>query len=434
MIGSRKSRVAMSAALALSILAGGTMLATPAIAAKEPKPAKPAPLKFSPEFQKAAGPVQKALEEAKAKPGSDLTALKGQVDQLFAVASLPDDKYVAGQFAVSLGGLANDQAMQRRGITAMLESGKSPAGEAAKLNVYAAQFALQAKDYAAARTSLQNAIQGGYTGDDAQVLLAEAYLGEGNTKDGLAMLQQAIDRQKAKGPVDQSWYRRGLFAAYKVKAGPEASRFGVGLVQAYPTKENWGIAITIIREVGGIPGQEMVDLLRLMGRTNSYNEARDFLEYIEAADPRKLPGEVIQIIQAGTTTMDKNGKPFLSASDRAVADYKTIASGNIPADKASLPNQERDARAANASAITVLATGDAFLSYGDPAKAEALYAIALTKPGVDQPRALTRLGIAQTDQGKYGEAQATFAKVTGNRKPIADLWGAYAASKAKPAA
>lgn len=434
MIGSSKSRTAMGAALALGVLAGGTMLATPAMAAKEPKPAKQAPLKLSPEFQKLAGPVQKALEEAKAKPGADLAALKAQVDQLFTAAATPDDKYVAGQFGVSYGGLAKDQAMQRKGIVAMLESGKSPADEAAKLNVYAGQFALQAKDYAAARTSLQAAIQGGYTGDDAHVLLAEAFLGEGNTKDGLAMLQQAIDRQKAKGAVDQSWYRRGLLAAYKAKAGPEAWRFGAGLVQAYPTKENWGIAITIIREIGGIPGSEMVDLLRLMGRTNSYNEGRDYLEYIEAADPRKLPGEVMQIIQAGTTTMDKNGKPFLSASDRAVADYKTIASGNIAADKASLPTQERDARAANASAITVLATGDAFLSYGDPAKAEALYTIALSKPGVDQARALTRLGIAQTDQGKYAEAQATFAKVTGPRKPIADLWAAYAASKAKPAA
>ncbi len=101
---------------------------------------------------------------------------------------------------------------------------------------------------------------------------------------------------------------------------------------------------------------------------------------------------------------------------------------------ASLPSLEKDARAANATAVTAVASGDAFLSYGEAAKAEALYQIALGKPGVDQGRALTRLGIAQTDQGKYAEAQATFAKITGPRKPIADLWSAYAASKAKPAA
>jgi hypothetical protein len=204
--------------------------------------------------------------------------------------------------------------------------------------------------------------------------------------------------------------------------------FGAGLVQNYGTPKNWGLAITVVREIGGIPGQEMVDLLRLMGRTNSYNEGRDYLEYIEAADPRKLPGEVVKILDAGVAA----GK--LSASDRTVADYRATVNERIGPDKASLPALERDARGGSATALTVMASGDAFLSYGEAAKAEALYAIALTKPGVDQARALTRLGIAQTDQGKYAEAQATFAKVTGNRKPIADLWSAYAASKAKPAA
>jgi tetratricopeptide (TPR) repeat protein len=423
------SRAALGAALALGTLAGGAMISTPAMAAK--KEPKPAPLKLSPEFQKQAGPVQAALEAARAKPGGDVTALKTQVEQLLAVASTPDDKYVAGQFAVSLGGIAKDQALQRKGVLAMLESGKSPAEEAAKLNVYAGQFALQAKDYAAARTALQAAIQGGYTGDDAHVLLAEAYLGEGNTRQGLDMLQQAIDRQQAKGPVDQSWYRRGLLAAYNAKSGPQASKFGAGLVQNYPTPANWGIAITIVREIGGIPSQEMVDLLRLMGRTNSYNEPRDYLEYIEAADPRKLPGEVLKIIEAGTAKMNKNGQPMLSPSDPTVRDARAIATERVGPDKASLPTLEKDARAPSATAVTALASGDAFLSYGEAAKAEALYTIALGKPGVDQARALTRLGIAQADQGKYAEAQATFAKITGPRKPIADLWSAYVAGKTK---
>jgi hypothetical protein len=63
-----------------------------------------------------------------------------------------------------------------------------------------------------------------------------------------------------------------------------------------------------------------------------------------------------------------------------------------------------------------------------------MYQIALGKPGVDTARILTRLGIAQADTGRYAEAQATFAKVDGVRKPIAALWSAYAASKAKVAA
>jgi len=35
------------------------------------------------------------------------------------------------------------------------------------------------------------------------------------------------------------------------------------------------------------------------------------------------------------------------------------------------------------------------------------------------------------DQGKYADAQATFAKVGGARKQIAQMWSIYAAQKAK---
>jgi len=79
---------------------------------------------------------------------------------------------------------------------------------------------------------------------------------------------------------------------------------------------------------------------------------------------------------------------------------------------------------------TVSGAGDAFLSYGESAKAIDLYKIALNKPGVDKPVVLTRLGIAQVDAGDYAGAQATFAQVEGPRKPMAELWSLYAAQKA----
>ena len=66
-----------------------------------------------------------------------------------------------------------------------------------------------------------------------------------------------------------------------------------------------------------------------------------------------------------------------------------------------------------------------------PVDAEQFYTLALAKPGVDTGRVLTRLGIAQADQGKYAEAQATFAKVQGPRQPIAQLWALYAAQGGK---
>jgi len=101
---------------------------------------------------------------------------------------------------------------------------------------------------------------------------------------------------------------------------------------------------------------------------------------------------------------------------------------------ADLTTLTRDARADGAKLVTVMAAADSSLGYGKAADAEALYTKALTMPGVDAGRALTRLGIAQLEQGKSAEAQASFAKVTGQRKPIAELWTIYAKQGATPAA
>jgi hypothetical protein len=57
-----------------------------------------------------------------------------------------------------------------------------------------------------------------------------------------------------------------------------------------------------------------------MARTNSYSEARDYIEYVQSADPRRLPGEALKIIKRGIAA----GK--LIPSDPFVTDAKTMAS------------------------------------------------------------------------------------------------------------
>ncbi len=310
----------------------------------------------------------------------------------------------------------------------MIESGKTNPADLPRFQYFAGSFAFDAKDFAAARVGLQAAVNGGYHDNDADALLAESYLSDNQVPQGLAVLKQAIETRNAtpnKAPA--GWYRRGLGAAYKAQLLEQATDFAMSLVKAYPTADNWAGAITVVREIGKFPAQETLDLMRLMGRTNSYAEERDYIEYIQAADPRRLPGETLKVIEAGIAA----GK--LRANDPFVSEARTIANGRIAADRASLVALERDARSPAATASTVSGAADAFLSYGDAAKAEALFNLALAKPGAEQDRVLTRLGIAQLDQGNLAGAQANFAKVNGQRKYIAQLWGIYAAQKAAPA-
>ena len=168
----------------------------------------------------------------------------------------------------------------------------------------------------------------------------------------------------------------------------------------------------------------MLDLLRLARLTNTLRTKAMYLEYVDAADARKLPNEVVQVLDAGSAAN------LLDNNIQLVKDARTVAAARIAADKSELPALQRDAAASNAKLVTVMAAADTLLSYGKYAEAEALYAKAAAMPGANAPLVLTRQGIAQVQQAKYADAQATFAKVQGPRQPITNLWALYAAQKA----
>ena len=279
---------------------------------------------------------------------------------------------------------------------------------------------------------------------DLRVMVSETYFDEDQYEAGLADLYGWLQSLDAAGqPIKESWIRKGFATAFNNQLGPQASDFALLFLKHYPSANVWADAITVQNGFFDYEAQEALDLLRLARRTGVFDPARIdrttldaeradaieaglvrlYLDYAEAADFRRLPGEVKALLDQGIAD------GVLDASDVTVADWLNGANGRIAGDKADLPALERDARSGS-SLATVIAAGDAFLSYGEIAKAEEFYTKALTLPGVDTARIMTRLGIAQVDQGKYDAAIATFAKVDGKREPIANLWAAYAAQKA----
>jgi len=420
------SRAALGFALAVGMIASAGVVSSPAVAAKKKDKAP----KISPSkgFVAVAGPAQTAINGAAAGDAEAIAQARAQLDQAIAAIENDDDRFMAGSLALNLAGKAQDAALQRKGVQMMLASGKADAELAPRLYTAGGQLAYQAQDYPEAQKYLQMAIDSGVTDGNVRVLLAESYFGAGNTAQGLSVLKSSIASEKAAGNLaPESWYRRGLSNAYKSQNLDDTVDFATMMVRDYPSNQNWGIAATFVRELGVFGSKETLDLMRLMGRTNSYAEERDYVEYVQAADPRRLPGEVLEVLDAGIAS----GK--LNANDTFVADAKRQASGRVADDKASLAGYARDAAKPGASVATVTGAADALLSYGQSAEAEKLYTIALDKPGVDQAEALTRLGIAQINQGKYAEAKSNLAKITGKRQSIAKLWSAYADYKSSPA-
>ena len=336
-----------------------------------------------------------------------------------AAALNPDEKLVAGQLAVNLGGFIGDVPMRQRGAKLMLASGKLDPSKVTEFQFYLGNFAYANKDYATASTALAAAVAANYAAPEAGELMVDSYARAGQPSRGLALLKLAVAAKRAAGqPVPEGWLKRANVVAYNANLGAEAIDRALSQVELYPSNFNWLGSAQLVRRFANYGPNETIDLFRLMIRSGALDNdpklvGNEYREYIQTADPRRLPGEVIKVIDKGTEAGALSGA--------FVTESRALAAGLVAPDKASLPSLEAQA-ATSFSGLEALSTGDGYLNYGNAAKAEALYKMALGKRGVDKDRVLTRLGIAQFDQGNYADARASFRQVVGVRVPIARLW------------
>ncbi|MEP3420739.1 MAG: hypothetical protein ABJN35_03325 [Erythrobacter sp.] len=366
------------------------------------------------------------LDEALKAEGADVASLRGQIDALAGTLNTNDEKIAGGGLMYNAGISTSDPTLQLRGMEFMLASGKIPIDQTGRYNFIAYQLANGQNDYAKARTYLQGAIQYNFTtadisSDDLRITMAESYFTTEEYQAGFDYLRQIISDRKARNqPVAENWYRRGVAVSYQNEISPEVYDFATMWVSDYPTAENWREAINVTRNLNSFERTEILDLFRLSRRVDALQDESDYDYYVEAADARRLPKEVRDIIGEGRAS------GVISADNLFIAESLEIADGRIASDRADLPALERDAMAADAGLRTVVAAGGAFLSYGEFAKAATFYQRALGMPGVDTAEALTRLGIAQLSMGDYDAARTTFGQIQGSRMPIAKLWIAHA--------
>ena len=423
------------AAVALAI--GASLVAVSPVMAKDAPPPK---VTNSPEFSKVAGPFQKTLmdlDAQKAKLAPDdlkakASALLPQLATMEASVKTPLDRIIYGQWLYAVGNMAGDQAVTTKGMQNMLDSGQLQPNLVATVSAMLGQMAYVAKDYPTAIKVLSPLMANPAVDDAVPQMLAESYASSGQPKQGLDALKSAIAARKAAcKDAPEEWYTRGNRIAYAAKLNAESTEWALLLVAAYPSPMNWLGATQLVRNgASNFGGPEELDVSRLMDQTGAlklepkYVE-REYVAYLQAIDARRFPGEAVRIAEQGIAT------GALKADDTFVKDSLAQARPRVAADKASLPSLAKEAAAAPSGKVAANAA-DTLLSYGEAAQADTLYTMALAKGGIDaeKDRVMTRLGIAQIDEGKYAEAKATLAKVGGPRAAIAQLWAIYADQKA----
>lgn len=415
--------------LVSTLMIGAAMVlvtAAPAVAQKGQKTAAaPAP-KLGKAFRNAAAPVQEAVKVANYP---DALAKLSAAD---AAATTPDEKFLAAQFRYQIAVAQKDQAAQATAIDAMMASGGAPATLAPQLTIASANSAYTAGNYPRAIQLLTQARAQGNTSNDVLLLLAESHFKTNQIPAGLAFVEQAVAAEQTAGKKPpEAWYARAASMAYKAKLMPQTAKWTREQVRAYPTRENWRSALVIYRDAQTLDDQLNLDLYRLMQTTKSLAGERDYFDYASLANERGLPGEAKTVIDEATAAGGT------TASSPSLKQLQTAVRPKIAGDRASLAASERTATAA-ATGKQAASTADAYLSYGDNAKAATLYQLALSKGGVDADAVNTRLGIALARSGQKEAARAAFANVKGPRSEIAQFWTLYldapAATAASPSA
>jgi len=419
-------KFASTTALALSFALSAVALtgASPALA-KKADAADPSKPQYSPAFAVAAQPLQKAMQ------AKDYPTAKAALPAAQAAATTPDDKYQVAIMTLILAQSTNDTAAEAPAADAVIASGKAPPEQLGQILDMRGRIAYNANDLATADASFTKVIQLQPQNGDAIVLLAQVKTREGKTGDALPLVDQAIQAKKAAGqPVDEDLYRRALSIAYDGKMSPQVVKYGQELVDAYPRADIWRVALQTYRDTNRLDPQTDLDTLRLMRVSNSLAGERDYYEYANSALNKGFPGEAKAVIDQGMTSNMVDNKAL--ATSKALAEVKQVAGSKIAADKADLPASEKRARA-SADGKQALLIGDAYLGYGEFAKAADLYKVALQK-GADANLANLHLGeaLAQSND-KAGAAQA-FALVQGPAQPLAQYWTIWANKGSAPAA
>jgi tetratricopeptide (TPR) repeat protein len=406
-------------------LAGGAAVVTAATAAPAAAQrsgrnnAAPQP-QNSEAFVKAYEPVA-AIVSAE---GGDYAAAKAQLPGVIAAIETPDDRNAAGNMILTLGNKLKDVQLQRQGLELMVASGKTDPAQLGQFQFFIGSLAYDAKDWAAARTALQAALAAGYTEGNPEAMIAETYFGDNQAAQGLDYLKSLVEKKVAAGQtVPEAWYLRGLKVSYDARLADKTTEWSQLLVASAPNQTNWQRALQVVGAVNDLDAQAQLDLLRLMLATNSLTERSQFVTYIETADARIMANEVSRVLAAGLQA------GIFSSTDDYYTEVKRVVDQRAPEDRRDAPGLATEARRA-ANGTAAQNAGDVYLSLGSWAEAESMYALALEKGGVDRDRTLTRLGIAQAQQGKKAEASATFGQVTGARVPVAKMWTAYVESRA----
>jgi hypothetical protein len=366
------------------------------------------------------GTVQNHLQDAQAaaKKG-DWAAAKTAVDAALAYSGKTAyDDYQINRLAIAVDVNLKDMDGAAKAAQAVADSPSQEEKEKVNNANVALELSMATKQYDQA-SKYAKVLQASKPTDPKIIAnIANAYYFSNDFADAKALAQGQIDADKKAGRVPDHNALMVVMSAdagLKDEAGAESTL--EELVLDYNAPEDWAQMIDIAFGTPGLRDEDAIWLGRLL--------------FLTGAPVSQNTGNMIGSIAGHLTFFGDavNAKAHGAVVDpdpgpRADADKKTIAEQIAGEDKA------------NGTYSAKLA--EALYSYGMYPEAEAAATKAIAKGGnPDASEGPMVLGQAQTAQGKYDDALASFGKVTGGGPAtarITKLWVDYVTVKKHPPA
>ena len=255
-------------------------------------------------------------------------------------------------------------------------------------------------------------------------LVGQAAYFSNNYSEAATYMKEAVTVSKAAGQKpDENWLLIFQSSSAKLKNNPGIIESTTELVRFYPRKEHWLTLSQDLLTHAANKDRQILQVYRLLYQVDAMDSADDFMEADSAAIQLGSPGEALQFMEKGyssgilTTSGDK------AKSQAALDEAKRLAA----ADQKALPQFEKEAQAAKSGEADVK-LGEAFLSYGQPAKGLEAIQRGIGKGGVKSvDEANLSLGRAYILSKNNAEAIKAFALVNSPEyAQLAQLWSIYA--------
>jgi hypothetical protein len=270
-----------------------------------------------------------------------------------------------------------------------------------------------------ALAQIQYANRLGYASVASQIALADAAFTLNQPDVGNVALQQAVAiRAKDSQPVDPHWYDRAVALSYKAKRPDLVVQWAGRKLAAAGQAPDWRSSLVNYIALAAPGEAQTLDLYRLMAATDALASERDWQAYADIAERAGTAAEAKAALDAGTAD------GALSGAEAGVRKSLTRLKPAATKALATLPALASKARSGDAAAA--MAAADAHFAAARYTEAADLYGVAMTKPGVDGGKALTRRGIALARSGELAGARTALGEVKdGQWAPVAAFWSIW---------